>query len=315
VAAKADQTVSEMQKVEDSIRRIEDSIAHIRPSVEAGFLPETAIAGDLQQLQRLQNQLDQLRQAEIELERFGRRQKQLENPISSGVVFGSGDGAGDPFKTPVTSLGKLKSGVDAVSTSLDEANNRADFFSQGAFDAISGLIDGTATLEDTFLSLADAIAKAALEAALLGTGPLSGGSGGSGFLGNLFSSLFSSGPGVATGAPLNLAAAASGVPAFAAGGSGRIAPGSGGPDSRLFLARVSPGEPFAFGDGARSGGGRTIVNIHNQNGAPVEQRSSQVGNDEVLDVFIGEMDSRLSDGRSGRGFQRRIGASVQPVRR
>lgn len=46
------------------------------------------------------------------------------------------------------------------------------------------------------------------------------------------------------------------TPAFANGGSGVIG-GSGGPDSKLFIARVSPGERFEFTPPGRKGGGHT----------------------------------------------------------
>jgi tape measure domain-containing protein len=46
------------------------------------------------------------------------------------------------------------------------------------------------------------------------------------------------------------------TPAFANGGSGVIG-GSGGPDSKLFLARVTPGEHFEFTPPGRKGGGHT----------------------------------------------------------
>jgi hypothetical protein len=63
---------------------------------------------------------------------------------------------------------------------------------------------------------------------------------------------------------------ASKLPGFATGGFGRIG-GAGGPDSKLFMARVTPGENFAFWPGgqpsaapaAASGGpSHTIVNLN-----------------------------------------------------
>jgi hypothetical protein len=53
-----------------------------------------------------------------------------------------------------------------------------------------------------------------------------------------------------------------GLPHFANGGSGVIG-GSGGTDSKLFMAKVTPGEPYAFGkDAVRGMGGGPTVQIH-----------------------------------------------------
>lgn len=52
-----------------------------------------------------------------------------------------------------------------------------------------------------------------------------------------------------------------GLVGFKDGGSGRIG-GSGPPDSKLFMAKVSPGEAYAFGPDAERGGSRMVVTQH-----------------------------------------------------
>lgn len=51
------------------------------------------------------------------------------------------------------------------------------------------------------------------------------------------------------------------IPGFKDGGAG-VVPGSGPPDSRLFVAKVSPGEPYAFGPQAVRGTGGGSQNVH-----------------------------------------------------
>ncbi len=71
-----------------------------------------------------------------------------------------------------------------------------------------------------------------------------------------------------------------GIPGFANGGSGLI-PGSGPTDSRLFLARVTPGEAFAFGDDAvrGMGGGGHSFNFS------IDARGAQQGVAQQLDQW------------------------------
>lgn len=91
---------------------------------------------------------------------------------------------------------------------LDGLQAQRDYFADTAYDAIEGLALQGDSLVDVFESVADAIAKAVLQAAFLGQGPLAGmfgGSGSGGLLGSIATALFPSSGGAA-------------IPAKAAGG-------------------------------------------------------------------------------------------------
>ena len=118
-------------------------------------------------------------------------------------------------------------------------------------------------------------------------------------LNQIFGSPLNGGGAGATGAPLNLLP----TPGFAHGGTGRIAGGSGGPDSRLFMAKVNPGEPFAFGPDAMRGGGRTTVIVNAPPGSQVQESRSQIGPDEIVRISIDANKQEMGQG----GFDQALG--------
>lgn len=127
----------------------------------------------------------------------------------------------------------IKSSLSGMATSITKAFFAGEDASNQMFSAITSGLD---SLADRFLNqgfdlLFDAIFGA------LGFG-LSG----------------------ATGTGMNFIPGITGIPGYAAGGSGRIG-GSGGMDSKLFMAKVTPGEAFAFGDDATGGGGARNVHV------------------------------------------------------
>lgn len=137
---------------------------------------------------------------------------------------------------------------------LADFNAEAQFFGQSLYDAFDALIVQGNALDDVLGNVIKSLAQAALQAALLGQGPLASLFGTapatSGGLGGLIGAVASAFSPVAQ--PMNI------LPHFAHGGSGIIG-GSGGTDSQLFQAMVTPGEPFAFGEAARRGGGASFT--------------------------------------------------------
>lgn len=129
---------------------------------------------------------------------------------------------------------------------LKDFNEESQFFGDAIFQALDGILIKGQSAEEVLKNLVTQLAEAALQAAILGQGPLAslfgtaptGGVSTGGVLGSLFKSLFG----------------------FAEGGEGVIG-GTGGPDSQLFMAKVSPGEHFKFtprGKGGGGDGGQTI---------------------------------------------------------
>lgn len=117
-------------------------------------------------------------------------------------------------------------------TTQEQAQQASQFFAQTAGNALIGVISGTMDAKTALQQLAATIAQAALQAALLGEGPLAGilggGKGGSG--GGLLGMIFSGLAGAKNGGEIQ---------AFAGGGRVR---GPGGPRSDSILARLSDGE-------------------------------------------------------------------------
>lgn len=95
---------------------------------------------------------------------------------------------------------------DQLQQKQEALQQSQQFFADTAFEAISGLAIEGEDLGDVFENLAKSIAKAALQAALLGQGPLAnlfGGAGKNGGLGGVFGALFG-GLGGGSSGPLNL---------------------------------------------------------------------------------------------------------------
>jgi TP901 family phage tail tape measure protein len=82
-----------------------------------------------------------------------------------------------------------------------------------------------------------------------------------------------------------------------AGGHARggsvVIPGSGGADSSLMFARVTPGEKVSFGADAQGGGRGTIVQVINSSGGQVQTRTDSSGGQDVVRVFVGKVASDI----------------------
>lgn len=155
-------------------------------------------------------------------------------------------------------------------------NDAQKYFGNAAVDALEDLIVNGAKAEDVMKRLAASLVKAALQAALLGQGPLAGvfgttGTGGN--LGGLAGALF----GRATGGGVN------------AGQAYRV--GERGPET---FVPTTPGKIVPAG----RGGGGLVVNVTNNTPAQVETRPrSDGGFDMIIDQIDGALAQRSLHGQ------------------
>jgi hypothetical protein len=123
-------------------------------------------------------------------------------------------------------LDQARERFEAVDPAARAAKDAADLFAQTSFTTLSDMIQRGDDAIDVIGRLASTIADAALQAALLGQGPLAsmfGTAGSGGALGGIFGGLFEA------------------LPGFRRGGSFEVR-GIGGPDSQVTAMRTTPGE-------------------------------------------------------------------------
>lgn len=165
--------------------------------------------------------------------------------------------------------------TEQFSMTQEQAREVSGFFASSAADALSGLIMGTTTAEDALKQLIAQLARAALQAALLGEGPLAGllggggKSGSGGILGTIFGGLF----GAKTGGYIT----PGGIQHFAGGGDVR---GPGGPREDKIPAMLSDGE-FVVNAAATRKNRRALETI-NSGKAPALQTASIATGGNVL---------------------------------
>ncbi|WP_440408711.1 D-alanyl-D-alanine carboxypeptidase family protein [Neorhizobium petrolearium] len=95
-------------------------------------------------------------------------------------------------------MAQAEAATQQFANSQEQAQQVSGFFAESAADALTGLIMGTTSAEQALQQLIATLARAALQAALLGEGPLAGimagggksGSGSGGILGAIFGSIF-----------------------------------------------------------------------------------------------------------------------------
>lgn len=186
--------------------------------------------------------------------------------------------------------------VREVADELRTAAQEAEFFTSVQDDIKQGFLDAIIegkNFAEVARSIAQALARAALEAAFFGTGPL-GGNNGTGLLGGLLGNLISGAR--AGGGPVSSGSA------YVVGEKGPeiLVPG--------FNGTVIPNDAI----GAGSGGGTSVV-VQNFSGAPARtERSSGPDGREMIKVVVGEETARGSFDRPNRA---RFGNAPQPVRR
>jgi tape measure domain-containing protein len=245
-----------------------------------------------------------------------------------------------PLQFVQTAFEKLSStGVDKFVDGLMEGTLTLKTFAEIGKSVIADLMKD-------FIRLA---AMAPLKNLLFGTtdktfGLLSSGSPGvGGLLGGLFGAGSSSAAGGLGGVNTGLASAVAATTkgfgsalgnVFANGISGysnsivskptmfRFARGAGvmgeaGPEAVMPLTRLSGGRLGVSADGGGGGGPQTVVQIINQNGSRVEQRTQRKGGRDIIKVMIKDvmMDDLASNGEYARANQRLYGQSRMGGRR
>ena len=130
-------------------------------------------------------------------------------------------------------MAQIETATRNAANAQDELRQAQDFIGQSATDFLSSVVTGSATAEQALQGLLASLAKAALQAALLGDGPLGNlFGGGKGIVGGLVGNLFGFADGgiAANGRPVAL-------PRFAKGGVSRSAAifGEAGPEAAVPL--------------------------------------------------------------------------------
>lgn len=167
------------------------------------------------------------------------RQQEINNALSkAGVEATSAWG-----QTITEAAGRLYDHEQALKANSDAAQ----FLGDEMLTLWDSLIPKINTGNDALDSFLNTMIQTAAQALILGQGPLAGlfgtaPKGGGGVLGGLIGGLGS-------------------LLGFADGGSGTIG-GSGGTDSQLFMAKVTPGERYSFVPPGRSGSQSGLIEVH-----------------------------------------------------
>lgn len=242
----------------------------------AGREEEPFFATSDEELQRLERQMEMIGKTSAEIATLSARYELLEEAKRRGLdldaqASSSGETLRQQIDAQAQSIGEL-------TARYEQAQEAADFFEeqqQAVKDAILDAIIEGESFVGTLQNIAKAFARAALEASLFGSGPLSGlFGGGEGLLGGLMSKV----PG----------ASKVSVPSFDGGGGTGNASRSGGLDGRGgFLAMLHPKETVIDHTRGQQGGGGSpsvALTVHNNTGvqAQVETRQSSDGRIDVI---------------------------------
>uniref|UniRef100_UPI003BAD118B phage tail tape measure protein n=1 Tax=Stappia sp. TaxID=1870903 RepID=UPI003BAD118B len=215
---------------------------------------------------------------------------------------------------------QVRQAVEARSQALD------NLYQAGA-DGLLSVVDGSVKAEDAVKKLVIQLALAAAQAAILGSGPLSGLFGGGGFgslFGGILGGLFGGGGGALGGFSIGSFYAKGGafdpsgeITAFAKGGvvdratvfpfaKGIGLMGEAGPEAIMPLRRGPDGRlgVSAQAPAANSNGGGTTVIVNNYSNEKAEQRRSTDGDGrEVVEIVVGEVRDDMARG----GFDKVMG--------
>jgi len=199
--------------------------------------------------------------AELEAEAAALGQSNLQREIAVNLAR-AGSAATEAQRQAIiaetTAIYNAKTAIEQYEKAQEEANRTAEYFGDVAIDAITDLALEGRTLEEVFQNVAKSIARAALEAAILGKGPLAGlfGTGGTdGGLGGIVGSIMKAFmPGKAAGGMVN-----AGQP-YTVGESGR----------ELFV----PTTPGRIVPNGKFGGGSMQVVIKQEPGVKITQEQS-----------------------------------------
>lgn len=244
-------------------------------------LPSTPDAGEASAQKQFENVREALKLEADQLDRTAREQEIYNALARAGTTID-------------TERGQIISGLAGALYDEKEAqkalNDEVDFFSQVAYDAFADLIKGGASFEEVLLRLIERLAEAALQAALLGQGPLAGAFG-TGASGGAFGSVAKAVIGAFTGS-------------HAAGGF--VPPGRWGTAGEEGTEAIFGGRSGVSVFPHGSGGG-SIVNVHNY-GAAVSQRQRKSSDGRnILDIIIQLVKGDMAEGGFDGVLQGRFG--------
>ena len=242
----------------------------------AGREEEPFFATSDEELQRLERQMEMIGKTSAEIATLSARYELLEEAKRRGLdLDAQASSSGETLRQQIDAQAQS---IGDLTARYEQAQEAADFFEeqqQAVKDAILDAIIEGESFVGTLQNIAKAFARAALEASLFGSGPLSGlFGGGEGLLGGLMSKV----PG----------AGKVSVPSFDGGGGTGNASRSGGLDGRGgFLAMLHPKETVIDHTRGQQGGGGSpsvALTVHNNTGvqAQVETRQSSDGRIDVI---------------------------------
>ena len=165
----------------------------------------------------------------------------------------------EEIRATAAALGELAHQEEVRAQATEQAKERQEFFNQIQQDFQQGILDAILegeNLVDVLGSIAKAFARAALEAALFGSGPFGGG--GSGLLGGIFNTVFGGlfgGGATVPNAKGNVVYQSALIP-MAKGGRALI--GEAGPEAIMPLDRTPDGTLGVRALGGGMGGGMAI---------------------------------------------------------
>ncbi|OOY31583.1 hypothetical protein [Thioclava sp. F36-6] len=239
-----------------------------------------------QQLTNLQRQIDLLGKTKSETAALEAKWKLLDEAKKRGIdldsqVAGSGETVREQIDRQAQSIGDL-------TAKYEQAQERAQFFEQAQQTLKDGLVDAIVegkNLSGVLEDLAKMLAKAALQAALFGEGPLGGG--GSGLLGGLVSSIF--GGGTTPMMPKGGYTLAN-VNSYDGGGFTGLGARSGGVDGKGgFPAILHPNETILDHTKGQSGGVTVSMSIDARGASGGEAQNLQRVASQIVDRAVAKV--------------------------
>jgi len=293
-----------------------------RGGARQGRQEEAFVRSMAEQIEAAELELDMIGRTAAEVAELTARQELLNEARRRGLDLNAR--SAETGETLSEQIDRQAEAIGRLTQAQEQANDRAQFFEGIQADLKDGILDAIVAGDDlagTLENVARALARAALEAALFGSGPLAGlfSRGGSGFVSGIFgmfgggasAKVMHTGGIVGSGGSSRMVSPAifAGAQRFHNGGW----PGLKAGEVPAILERgerVLSRAEVARGSG--STGGNTTVNVHNYGNQQVEKRERTGANgDKEIDVLIGRSFGR---GRQDK-VMGRFGVKQQVVRR
>lgn len=292
---------------------------------------EDIIRADQQDIEGLRLKAEALTQTAYQIDLAAEKQKLYNQAIAAGVALTPEVTA--ELDAQAAAHARAAQAADEQKKAVEGIQEASQFMAQSAVDALSGIITGSESAADALKSLADTLLKAALNAVLLGQGPLAG--------------IFGTAPDKSGGMGGLIGGLVSAFTKFDSGGytgpGGKYQPAgivhrgeyvfdqdsvrkAGGPAALEAMRRNlrgyasgglvgAPTMPTLPGIPQRRGGANVDVKIINQNGSDVtaEKRKNGMGMDEIL-VMVRDTvhDEVLKPGtKTNRGLKANFGLKQQ----